>query len=116
MSRIHYRKLVRDRIPEIITQGGASCRVRRLGVSEYREALTRKVLEEARELQEAGNRRDALNELVDLHELVEALRKSWRVSPAAFAAKVQHKRRERGGFRKRLFLEYVTDRKRGERV
>jgi len=69
-----------------------------------------KILEEAKELAEAKSRAEVLNELVDLQELVNEHRRLLGLSPSRFAVLLARKRRERGGFVERLFLEYVDDR------
>ena len=105
--RTRYGKLIRDRIPEIIEAGGARAKVRRLSKKAYARALREKILEEARELCAARRREALLNELVDLQELVDASRRLLEIPPRSFRRKVEEKRRKRGGFRKRLYLEYT---------
>lgn len=105
--RTYYRKLIRDRIPEIVEAQGLRCRTRRLSPVAYSRALKEKLLEESRELIEARGRNAVLNELVDLRELLDACRRALGVGPGAFKRLVREKHRARGGFRKRLFLEYT---------
>lgn len=109
MRKTHYRKLIRDRIPEIIAGAGSRCKVRRLTAGLYARALKEKIIEEARELRAARGRKAVLNELIDIHELVEACRRRLGVSPKRFQELSARKRKERGGFRKRLFLEYTEE-------
>lgn len=109
MPRIRYRKLVRDRIPEIISERGLRCGLRRLRNSHFARALREKIREEADELAVASDRRAVLNELVDLQELLEAYRRLLGVGQSRFIALVRRKRIERGGFTKRLFLEYTDE-------
>ncbi len=107
MTRTYYRKLVRDRIPEIVAARGLRCRTRTLSPAAYARALREKVLEEARELLEARGRDAVLNELADLRELLDSLRRLLGVGPDAFERLVRRKRLARGGFRKRLLLDYT---------
>ncbi|MCX6357824.1 MAG: nucleoside triphosphate pyrophosphohydrolase [Candidatus Aureabacteria bacterium] len=107
MRRITYHKLIRDRIPEIIADGGRSCKVRRLSGRAALRAVRMKILEEAQELQRARGKGEILNELVDLQELVTALRRRLGVRAGGFARIVRRKETARGGFRKMLFLEYT---------
>lgn len=109
MPRCHYKKLVRDRIPAIISKEGCSCRVRRLSEAAYARALKAKILEEAYELSRAKGREALLNELIDLQELVESFRALLGMRPKGFHMAARLKRLERGGFEKRLFLEYVDE-------
>lgn len=105
--RTYYRKLIRDRIPEIVEARGLRCRTRRLSPAAYARALKKKVIEESRELLDARGRDEVLNELADLRELLDACRRTLGVGPGAFERIVKEKRRARGAFRKRLFLEYT---------
>lgn len=64
MERI-YNKLVRDKIPEIISDNGEKPIVRILNDTEYKEALEKKLYEEYLEVIHAyGN--DRLEELADM--------------------------------------------------
>lgn len=109
MPKCYYRKLVRDRIPELISREGCSCKVRRLSEAAYARALKAKILEEAYELSRAKGKKALLNELIDLQELAEAFRMHLGIKPKGFHNGVRLKRLERGGFKKRLFLEYVEE-------
>ena len=109
MRRIRYRKLIRDRIPETIAAAGARCRLRRLSRRAFVRALREKLCEEVLELRAARDRSSVLNELIDIQELVDTYRRTLGVSPSRFRAMVERKRRRRGGFRKRLFLEYTEE-------
>ncbi len=66
-----YNKLVRDKIPEILDEKGVSYEKRIASPEEYRIKLIKKLAEEVKEFQEAGN----LEELADVMEVVEALKK-----------------------------------------
>ena len=108
--RQKYGKLIRDRIPRIIEESGSSCRVRRLSPGEYGRALREKIREEAEEMLRARGRNALINELIDIQELLDAIRRSLGMGAGIFLEAVRRKRRERGGFRKRLFLEYTEGR------
>ncbi len=109
MPRSYYNKLVRDRIPALAAKEGCSCKVRRLSAAGYPRALKAKIREEADELSAARGRAQLLNELIDLQELVDAFRAVLRVGERSFRALVRRKRRGRGGFGKRIFLEYIEE-------
>ena len=61
VARTYYRKLIRDRIPEIVSARGLRCRTRRLSPAAYTRALKEKVLEESSELLGARGRAAVLN-------------------------------------------------------
>lgn len=100
-----YNKLVRDRIPEIITATGKQPECRVLGPDEYRAALDRKLDEELREYVDGGN----VEELVDLVEVAYALAEYAGLSAAEFEAMRQAKRAARGGFERCLLLIQVGE-------
>jgi predicted house-cleaning noncanonical NTP pyrophosphatase (MazG superfamily) len=103
-----YQKLVRDRIPEIICRTGKIPTWRRLGDDEFRLALKTKVLEEAQELFYAAE--DAmLSEIADIEEVVGAILTAYGYSREALEVMREKKKKERGGFARRLFLESVSD-------
>ncbi len=109
MAITYYKKLIRDRIPEIISSRGLRCKLRRLTARRYEKALREKLLEEAVELRAAKGKGASLNELIDLQELVDACRQNLGVGPKRFRELVKRKRKERGGFKKRLFLVCVKE-------
>lgn len=100
MAPIVYDKLVRDRIPEIIEAEGLRCRTRVLSAEEFRARLRLKLDEEIRELDESG----AVEELVDILEIVYALAALGGVNAAELERMRLVKRETRGGFDRRLLL------------
>ena len=101
-----YRKLVRDRIPEIIQAEGRRPVTRVLDEAGYRQALLAKLIEEAQEASHATP--DCLpGELADVLEVLRALTVTAGMSWAQLLALADDKRSQRGGFGKRIFLETV---------
>jgi predicted house-cleaning noncanonical NTP pyrophosphatase (MazG superfamily) len=105
--RIEHHKLVRDLIPQIIESDGLSPIVRVLEEDDYRTALRDKLTEEAREARDATHD-DLLAELADLVEVVGALLSAHQLTWNDLSALADRKRSERGGFNRRIFLEYVV--------
>jgi len=99
-----YRKLVRDRIPEIIESQGGSCQCRILAEDEYTRALKAKLVEEAQEALVADDREGLLRELADVMEVVDSLLKATGLSISALREEQRRRREERGGFERRLSL------------
>lgn len=106
-----YNKLIRDRIPEIIIADNCQPKTRVLKKSEMFTELKKKVLEEAKELIEVENKSEVINELVDILELVDAIAENKNIDPKLLKSEQKVKRQKRGGFEKRLFLEYVIENK-----
>lgn len=100
-----YRKLVRDRIPEIIQASGRTCAVEILAPEAYRAALDTKLAEELAEYQTDGE----VAELADLVEVVYAIVKERGLSIQEFEALRQAKAAGRGAFDQRLFLVEVKE-------
>ena len=98
-----YNKLVRDLIPDIIQQKGKQCQTRILSETEYQDALIKKLQEEVTEFTEQPN----LEELADILEVVHALTESLGADQATVEDVRKQKALERGGFEKRIFLEWV---------
>ena len=103
-----YDKLVRDRIPELITAEGRQPVVVVLPSAERARALIAKLAEEAAEV--AGADAASLpEELADVLEVVRALAGEAGLSLDDVVALADRKREVRGGFDRGLFLVHVED-------
>jgi len=101
-----YNKLVRDRIPEIIVKEGKEIPwLRALEKREFFREAKKKTLEEAQELLAARSRKAVLNELVDIQELIDALLAEFGMTKLEFWTLQHKKNKERGGFKRKTFLE-----------
>lgn len=103
MKKTVFRKLVRDRIPEMIEQAGQTCSYSVLSDEDYLEMLDEKLNEELAEYQESKS----MEELADLLEVMKAVA----IARGSFPGEVEEIRRlkadQRGGFEKKIFLEEV---------
>lgn len=104
---IQYNKLVRDRIPEIITEHGELPITTILGDLAYRQALLDKLVEEAIELRDSDG---ALEERADVEEVLLALDAVLGLSRKIVEDARVEKANERGGFDAKIFLERVEER------
>lgn len=96
-----FNKLVRDKIPQIIRDNGDTPTVRIIeDDNEYLAALTEKLVEEAREVQEAP----VLDELADTLEVLYATGKALGYTPEDIEKARLKKADERGGFDDKVFL------------
>ena len=95
-----YHKLVRDKIPEIIRNGGEVPKVRILEQEEYLACLEKKLDEEVTEFHQDKN----AEELADILEVVYALAEGIGCSKDELLSLCDQKRAARGGFEKRIFL------------
>jgi predicted house-cleaning noncanonical NTP pyrophosphatase (MazG superfamily) len=103
-----YKKLVRDRIPEIIREAGKECETEIFSEIQYRFALRDKLIEEALEVKAVLNDEDLIKELADLFEVIEAILEESGISKKAVLAEQKKRRNERGGFEKRIKLISVN--------
>ena len=103
MKKYFHRKLVRDRIPEIIEAAGDSSRASILGVREYKKLLRKKLVEEAKELTTV-KKGEIKKELADVLQLVKSIAESEGLSIGGVEAERRKREKLRGAFKKRIFL------------
>jgi predicted house-cleaning noncanonical NTP pyrophosphatase (MazG superfamily) len=102
----NHHKLVRDRIPETIARSGTKANFRKIGSDqEYVDELTKKLIEEAREVRESPS----VEELADLKEVFEALLKVLGISQEDIGQVQDEKAKKNGRFNDRLFLIDTED-------
>ena len=99
-----YNKLIRDRILEIIKAAGERPHWRVLNKKEYLREIKKKILEEAKELTKAKNKKEVVNEIVDIQELIDVLVSELGLIKTEIKRQQKIKNKKRGGFKKRLFL------------
>ena len=106
--RIEYRKLVRDRIPEIVRRDGSLCEAETMAEEAYHQALREKLVEEACEAAgaDAGH---LMTELADVYEVIDALLASSHIAYEAVRAEQERRRAERGGFGQRVCLLWTSE-------
>jgi predicted house-cleaning noncanonical NTP pyrophosphatase (MazG superfamily) len=102
VSKIVYKKLVRDKIPAIITEDGHTAVTRVLNDEEFKTALLEKLIEEATELRNAPG---DVNERADIAEVLKAIDESFNLSFEMIEAARLQKADRKGTFRNKLFLE-----------
>jgi predicted house-cleaning noncanonical NTP pyrophosphatase (MazG superfamily) len=100
-----YNKLVRDKIPEIITADGKAFKTRILDDKEHLQELLKKLSEEAKEL--ADN--PSVEELADVKELVIAIREALGIHAGELEDVRRQKAAANGRFKQKIFLESVED-------
>jgi predicted house-cleaning noncanonical NTP pyrophosphatase (MazG superfamily) len=103
--KIH-NKLVRDRIPEIITANGETPHYHMVHGEELVHLLFTKLVEEAQEVAEArGNQEEVMKELADVQEVMESLVNELGLLDEEIEQLKLQRREERGGFATGTFLE-----------
>ena len=104
MRAVH-NKLVRDKIPEIIEKAGKTPVTHILSDDEYLSELDKKLNEECSEYQADKN----IEELADMLEVMYAIAEARGWSVSELEALRRDKAEKRGGFKKKIYLEYVED-------
>lgn len=104
MTKI-YKKLVRDKIPQIIMSRGDTAVTRVLTDEEFLECLTKKLAEEVQEFLSDGT----VEELTDIYEVILAILQHMNLTIESFEALRKQKLLEKGGFSERIFLDEVIE-------
>ena len=102
-----YNKLIRDNIPEIIAASNKKANVKTLKADEFFYELKKKLIEESSELLETSSKEDIIEELADIYELIEFIKKEAGIDEAEVLKVKDEKNKKRGSFSKKLFLESV---------
>lgn len=100
-----YNKLVRDKIPQNIEALGKRCDYYVLNEEEYKKELDKKLLEEANEFIADHS----TEEMADLIEVVEAIKKSNNLKNEEIEKVRLEKKAKKGGFEEKLYLVEVEE-------
>jgi predicted house-cleaning noncanonical NTP pyrophosphatase (MazG superfamily) len=100
-----YKKLVRDKIPEIIRKSGGEPVTRILDEKEYLRELVKKLKEEVAEFEEDFS----VEELADIKEVTIAIREALGIHAGELEDVRRAKAAKNGRFKKRIYLENVKE-------
>lgn len=100
-----YNKLVRDKIPQNIEALGKKCHYYVLNEEEYKKELDKKLLEEANEFIADHSP----EEMADLIEVVEAIKKSHNLKNEEIEKIRLEKKDKKGGFEEKIYLVEVEE-------
>ena len=97
-------KLVRDRISDLIRSKGSSVPSIKIlhNDAEFLEYLKKKIVEEANEVAETTDDEHLIEELADVYEVIDAICAHQQIPKEKVINKQKSKRKERGGFEKRI--------------
>ncbi|WP_350019432.1 nucleoside triphosphate pyrophosphohydrolase [Priestia flexa] len=104
-----YNKLVRDKILEIIKAEGLSYNAKILSSEELLVEVKAKMIEEANEFMEAVEKKEAVEELADILELIHASLGAYGLDFEELEIIRKEKKEKRGGFDKAIYLIEVED-------
>lgn len=99
-----YNKLVRDKILEIIEANGLQYNARVLEAEELIKEVKAKMVEEALEFEKAADKKEAIEELADILELVHAAINSLGIRYEQLEEVRHQKKEKRGGFDQAIYL------------
>lgn len=103
-----FEKLVRDRIVELMNRNGQlPNEVRVLGDDEFLKELIRKLIEEALEIQKAENIDDVREEVSDVQEILDYIKKTIGFTKEDLNRYQKIKHNKNGGFDKREYIGNV---------
>ena len=96
-------KLVRDKIVQIIEASGRTCEYHVVAGDEYERRLKEKLIEEINEFFEDP----CVMEMADILEVLEAMKKFYKLDPYIVSIEQSNKRWEKGGFYDGVVLDKV---------
>ena len=102
------KKLVRDKIIDIIKANGESPKFKVLNKKEYILNLKKKLNEKSLEVLSASNLKEVLEEIADTQEVLDCLIRTLGSTKKEIKEIQKEKNKERGSFLKRLFLEGIN--------
>ena len=101
-------KLVRDKVPSLVTKDGGSYSLKLLSPLEHQHEITKKLYEELNEYHEASSKEGAVEELVDMVELIYSALKLHDVSIEEFEKIRKEKKKLKGSFEGGIFLHNIS--------
>lgn len=104
MPRIHYDKLVRDKIPKIMGSKGVTFKVHIVNPDEHECYLNKKLQEEFDEFKQDP----CAEEMADIMEVLNAMCLFYKLDFEDVLKTKSKKREEKGAFEKGIILEYVN--------
>ncbi len=107
MSDVTQRKLVRDRVPQILRSHGIEPVTSVLTPGEYTAALMDKLVEESTELRGAVTAEERIAELADVWEVFTSLCDDVGFTLDEVAQAAEFTRLVRGGFSERISMEMM---------
>lgn len=109
MKKIHYNKLIRDKIPEKIKQNGGGYSIKKLSQKAFIAELLKKVGEEASGLVSVKTKAELTSELADIIAVLDEIKKRMRISAKQIQKALKDNFQRKGGFNKKLFLLWSSD-------
>ena len=103
----YFNKLVRDKIPEIISSSDKKCVVEILSKDDYATQLDLKLIEECTEVINSKSSDHKIEELADVLEVVYAIAENMGFGTDHLETVRINKKLKNGGFNSRFFLKEI---------
>lgn len=107
MRKFAQNKLWRDKAPCLMEDTGSKIYLKKLSDEEYNECLKDKLQEESTEVKNAATKKEMLEEIADVLEVIDAICKLHNIDKNELEKCKQKKYLERGGFYDRKFVTYA---------
>ena len=108
MRYFKFNKLVRDKVVENMIQNKqVPVGIRVLSDEEFEQELIKKLAEEVSELKDVKSKDELLDELVDVVEILNYIKKQLQISTSEINEKVSAKKKKSGGFDNKVYIEKV---------
>lgn len=101
------QKLVRDKIPEMMGSQNVKEFKYVMDDSDFNEKLKNKLVEESTEVKLAQNKKELIEELADVMEIIHSLCKANSVTLEQVEKSRIEKRSKRGGFDSKIFMSHI---------
>lgn len=108
MKSFLFDKLVRDKSIKTLEDQGAIIHLKNLKKDkDFLEAVSQKIVEELNEVFQSETKEELISELADLEDVLDIFKKLIKVSQEEIEKAKKEKNKERGGFEKRIYIEYA---------
>lgn len=109
IKKIHYHKLIRDRIPDVMRTNHARFKISTLNRKRFIKELLKKVGEEASALPALSKKSDITSELADTLDVIKAIQQTLKISDREVLTAQKTALKKKGWFNKRIFLSWAED-------
>lgn len=107
MKKYQFNKLIRSKIPLRMKDEGVFVYSNSLSEPDYLNALKKKIIEEAQEVQDANSKEDLITELADVMEVIHAIAQANQINLDEIEAARAKKRDINGHFLPENFIRYI---------
>ncbi len=108
MRHFKFNKIIRDKLPGIISQGGIDVIYKNITGEDLVHRLKDKLTEELLEVKEANSKEQIVEELADIIEVIRGLSKAMSIDSEEIEKTRKAKYEKRGGFEDGIFVDKVS--------